>query len=209
MTDTDTDTDTEEFDITQQVVEIFHESVEAKIQAIESLAPHIADAADLLVQCLLDDGKIMVCGNGTSGTTAQQFTANLITRPEKERPSLPAICLNTDIITLGAVANNHNFNEVYSKQIRALGKPGDALLVITTNSSSNSLVHAIQAAHDREMNVIIICGQEGGDIAAILTAEDIELRVPNNSIARIHEIQLLTIFCLCDLIDEQIFGSTD
>ncbi len=199
--------DTDDFDAVQQVINLFHESIEAKMHVIDDLAPLVADAADIISQCFLDDNKIMIVGNGTSGTIAQQFTANLISRHQKERPSLPAICLNTDIITLGAIANDSNYNEVYAKQIRALGHTGDLLFAVTTDSSSATLVHAIKAAHDREMSVIVLTGSDEGDTASILTQEDLEICVQSESFPRLHEIHLLTIFCLCDLIDKQIFGS--
>ncbi len=193
-------------DLEQHVIAMFHESIEAKMHAIDVLTPLIADAADMITQCFLDDGKVMLIGSGTSGTTAQQMTANLILGYEKERPSLPCICLNTDSITLGAIANESNYNEVYSKQIRALGQAGDLLFVVTTDSSSPVLVHAIKTAHDRDISVIALSGQHEGDIASILTPEDLEIRVPINSRTHLQEIHLLTIFCLCELIDRQIFG---
>lgn len=197
-------------DIEQRVITLFHESIEAKMHSGEALAPLICEASQMVVHALLNENKLLVCGNGTSAATAQILAANLINRFEHERPSLPAIALGSDITTQTSIANDYSFNEVYAKQIRALGHPGDLLVVFTTSGNPSNLVQAIQAAHDRDMGVIALTGRDGGDVAALLNdINDIELRVPVHSRARIHEVHLLTLFTLCDLIDMQLFGSQE
>lgn len=130
-------------------------------------------------------------------------------RFERERPSLPALALTTDTSTLTSIANDYTYNEVFSKQIRALGQPGDVLLAISTSGNSANIVQAIQAAHDRDMTVVALTGRDGGDMASLLGQDDCEIRVPATSTARIQEVHLLVIHCLCDLIDEQLFGGID
>ncbi|BFM17347.1 phosphoheptose isomerase [Maricurvus nonylphenolicus] len=190
----------------QHVINLFHESIEAKMQAGEYLAPLIAEASTMIVHTLLNESKLLVCGNGTSAANAQIFTSNLVNRFERERPGLPAITLGSDFTTQTSIANDYSYNDIFSKQVRALGQPGDLLILISTSGNSSNLVQAVAAAHDRDMQVVAITGRDGGDIASLLDVNDIELRVPVSSRTRIHEIHLLTIFCLCDLIDQQLFG---
>lgn len=190
----------------QRVITLFHESIEAKMQAGEELAPRIAGASQAMVDALLNEKKILTCGNGISAALAQTLTASLINRFEQERPSLPAIHLGSDITSQTAIARDYSFNEIYAKQVRALGNSGDILVVITSDGNPSSLLQAISAAHDKEIRVIALTGRDGGDTAALLDTHDIELRAPLVAKPRIHEVHLLTIFCLCDLIDQQLFG---
>lgn len=190
----------------QHVINLFHESIEAKMQAGEYLAPLIAEASTMIVHTLLNESKLLICGNGTSAANAQIFTSSLVNRFERERPGLPAITLGSDFTTQTSIANDYSYNDIFSKQVRALGQPGDLLILISTSGNSSNLVQAVAAAHDRDMQVVAITGRDGGDIASLLDVNDIELRVPVSSRTRIHEIHLLTIFCLCDLIDQQLFG---
>jgi len=185
----------------QRVITLFHESIEAKMLAGEQLAPLIAQASHCIVEALLNEKKVLACGNGISAAHAHIFTANLMNSLEQERPSLPAISLGTDIIS-----NADNTNDIYAKQIRTLGQQGDVLLLVTTTGTASNLLQAISAAHDKQMQVIALTGRDGGDVAAILDAQDIELRVPVTAKHRIHEVHLLTLFCVCDLIDQQLFG---
>lgn len=191
----------------QRVITLFHESIEAKMQSGESLAPLIVSASHIIVHALLDEKKILTCGNGISAAQAQIFTATLVNRFEQERPSLPSLNLSGDITTQTAIASDYSFNDIYAKQIRALGQPGDVLLLLTTGVNSSNLLQAISAAHDKDMQVIALTGRDGGDIPALLDVNDLELRVSLGSHPRIHEVHLLTLFCLCDLIDQQLFGS--
>jgi D-sedoheptulose 7-phosphate isomerase len=190
----------------QRVINLFHESIEAKMQAGESLAPQIAHASEVLVEALLNEHKILTCGNGVSAAQAQILTACLLNRFEQERPSLPSFNLGADFTTQSAISSDYSNNDIYAKQIRALGQPGDILVLITTSGTSANLLQAISAAHDRDIRVVALTGGDGGDAAALLDNQDIELRTPLTSRIRIHEVHLLTLFCLCDLIDRQLFG---
>ena len=184
----------------------FNESAQLKLLAAEILAPRISDAAALIVARLLDGGKVLSCGNGGSAGDAQHFSSEMLNRFERERPGLPAIALTTDTSTLTSVANDYQYAEVFSRQVVALGQPGDVLLAISTSGNSANVVRAIQAAHDRDMRVVALTGRDGGEVAERVVEGDIEVRVPTASTARTQEVHLLIIHCLCDLIDRQLFG---
>ncbi|PCJ20215.1 MAG: phosphoheptose isomerase [Gammaproteobacteria bacterium] len=188
---------------------IFDESIALFNATKQELTPTIEHAASAIVQCLLSDGKILACGDGISTSLVQHFSSLMLNRIETERPSLPAIALTTDHSTIASITNDYGLNETFSKQIRALGHEKDALLVITTCGNSANIVQAVQAAHDREIMVIALTGQEGGDIARLLTSQDIEVRVPATNEARILEAQLLILHTLCSLVDSQLFGDPE
>ncbi|APQ11622.1 DnaA initiator-associating protein DiaA [Pseudomonas oryzihabitans] len=192
-----------------RIQKLFRDSIETKRQAMEVLIPHIDLASQVMVAALLNEGKILTCGNGGSAGDAQHFSSELLNRFERERPSLPALALTTDTSTLTSIANDYSYNEVFSKQIRALGQPGDILLAISTSGNSANVIQAIQAAHDREMTVVALTGRDGGGMASLLLPEDVEIRVPSKVTARIQEVHLLVIHCLCDQIDQQLFGSEE
>ncbi len=193
----------------ERIKQHFLDGIETKQMAMEMLAPSIEQASDSMVNALLNGGKILTCGNGGSAGDAQHFSSELLNRFERERPSLPAIALTTDSSTITSIANDYSYNEIFSKQIRALGNTGDVLLAISTSGNSANVVQAIQAAHDREMTVIALTGKDGGDMSSLYLPEDIEIRVPSDVTARIQEVHLLAIHCLCDLIDWQLFGPID
>ena len=184
----------------------FAESARLKEDAAEALAPVIARAAGMLTECLLADGKILACGNGGSACDAQHFAAEMVGRFERERPELPAISLATDTSILTAVANDYSFEQVFAKQVRALGAKGDVLLAISTSGNSGNVIAAIEAARDRDMRVVALTGRGGGRIAAMLGEDDVHLCVPHDRTARIQEVHLLTIHCLCDAIDIALLG---
>jgi D-sedoheptulose 7-phosphate isomerase len=190
----------------QRVITLFHESIEAKMHVGEHLAPLIATASQMIVHALLNEKKVLSCGNGISAAQAQIFTASLMTRFEQERPSLPALTLGTDFATQTAIASETSFTDIYAKQIRTLGNEGDILLLLTSSGKASNLLQAISAAHDKNMQVIAFTADDGGDIASLLDTQDLELRLPLRVKARIHEVHLLSLFCLCDLIDQQLFG---
>ncbi|MCE1114982.1 MULTISPECIES: phosphoheptose isomerase [Pseudomonas] len=196
-------------DMQSRIRRLFQASIDTKQQAMDILAPHIEQASLVMVNALLSDGKMLACGNGGSAGDAQRFSSELLNRFERERPSLPAIALTTDSSTITSIANDYSYNEVFSKQIRALGQPGDVLLAISTSGNSANVIQAIQAAHDREMIVVALTGRDGGGMASLLLPEDVEIRVPSAVTARIQEVHLLAIHCLCDLIDSQLFGSEE
>ena len=187
----------------QRVRRHFEDSIATKEAAIV-LAPEIAAAAAAMARCLLEDGKILSCGNGGSAADAQHFSSELLNRFELERPGLPALALTTDSSTLTSIANDYSFVEVFAKQVRALGQPADVLLAISTSGNSENVVRAIHAAHERGMRVVALTGRDGGAIAGLIAAGDIELRVPAERTARIQEVHLLIIHCLCDLIDAEL-----
>lgn len=193
-------------DAIQRVINNFNESIQVKTDAVGKLAPVIADAAAAIADSLLNDHKIMACGNGGSAADAQHFSAEMLNRFEMERPGLPAIALTTDSSTLTSIANDYQFAEIYSKQIRALGQENDVLLAISTSGESHNIIHAIDAAHDRNMVVIALTGREGGQIADLMNDNDFEIRVPTWSTARIQEVHIMIIHSLCDLVDLQLLG---
>ena len=196
-------------DLRAQISRHFKDSVEVKQKAADKLVDPIQQAGDKIVQCMLNNGKILSCGNGGSAADAQHFSAELVNRFEKERPGLPAFALTTDSSTLTAIANDYDYNQVFSKQITALGQPGDVLLAISTSGNSANVLEAINASHEREMIIVALTGKDGGSIARLLKEQDIEIRIPSNRTARIQEVHLLVIHCLCDFIDTQLFGGDD
>ncbi len=196
-------------DMQHRIRQLFTDSIETKTRAMDVLGPSIEQGSQLMVNALLSEGKILTCGNGGSAGDAQHFSSELLNRFERERPSLPAIALTTDASTITSIANDYSYEEVFSKQIRALGQPGDVLLAISTSGNSANVMQAIQAAHDRDMHVVALTGRDGGAMASLLMPEDVEIRVPARSTARIQEVHLLAIHCLCDLIDRQLFGSEE
>ena len=190
----------------QRVQQHFSDSIETKIRSSEHLPRLITDAADKIVAALLADRKILSCGNGGSACYSQHFSSEMLNRFETERPSLPAIALTTDTPTITSIANDYSYNEIFAKQIRALGQAGDVLLAITTSGNSENVLRAIHAAHEKNMVVIALTGKDGGKMPAQLSNQDIELRVPSDVTARIQEVHLLIIHCICDLIDFKLFG---
>ena len=187
----------------------FKDSIETKRRAQNELIEPIVIAGNLMVKTLLNGGKILTCGNGGSAADAQHFSAELLNRFEKERPGLPAIALTTDSSTLTAIANDYSYEEVFSKQIRAIGNSSDLLLAISTSGSSGNILNAVRAAHERDMSVIGLTGRSGGKMAEIFNHTDIEIRAPSERTARIQEVHLLVIHCLCDFIDTQLFGEME
>jgi D-sedoheptulose 7-phosphate isomerase len=187
----------------------FSASAQLKLDAVDALAPEIARAATLLTECLLADGKILACGNGGSAGDAQHFAAEMVGRFERERPELPAISLSTDTSILTAVANDYSFEQVFAKQVRALGSERDVLLAISTSGNSGNVIAAIDAARERGMRVVALTGKGGGRIGAMLSERDSHLCVPHDRTARIQEVHLLTIHCLCDAIDNALLGDEE
>jgi len=184
----------------------FSDSIAAKEISAQVLPEVIHAAGAAMVNCLLNEGKILSCGNGGSAGDAQHFSAELLNRFEKERPGLPAMALTTDSSTLTAIANDYDYNEVFSKQVSALGQTGDVLLAISTSGNSANVMTAIQVAQEREMITVALTGKDGGNMAKLLGPNDIEIRVPSDRTARIQEVHLVVIHCLCDFIDTKLFG---
>jgi len=195
--------------ILERVKYNFSESIQTKINTADAILPAISAASEKIVQCLLDGFKIMSCGNGGSATSAMHFSSQMLNRFKHERPGLPAICLASDIPTLTAIANDHDYNDIFAKQLRTLGQPGDTLLAISTSGDSSSISNVIKAAHDRQINIVALTGHDGGKIPSLLRDNDIEIRVPAFDSPRIQETHLLIIHCICDIIDYQLFGHGD
>lgn len=189
-----------------RVREHFAESIATKEASVEQLAESIVAAGHLMSDALLDDGKILSCGNGGSAADAQHFSSELLNRFERERPGLPAMALTTDSSTLTSIANDYAYEEIYSKQVRALGKSQDILLAISTSGNSENIIRAIAAAHERGMKVVALSGRDGGRMANVFAPDDVEIRVPATRTARIQEVHLVVIHCLCDLIDTTLLG---
>ena len=187
----------------------FADSAQLKLSAAEVLAPGIARAANLMTECLFADGKILACGNGGSAADAQHFAAELVGRFERERPELPAVSLATDTSILTAVANDYSFEQVFAKQVRALGAKGDVLLAISTSGNSPNVLAAIDAAHERDMRVVALTGKGGGRTGELLAPEDVHLCVPHGRTTRIQEVHLLVVHCLCDAIDATLLGDEE
>ncbi len=196
-------------DLIHRISRQFEDSARVKLDAIEALAAPIAGAVEIMTGSLLNNGKILSCGNGGSAADAQHFAAELVNRFEMERPPLAAVALTTDTSTLTSIANDYDYNQIFSKQVSALGQPGDVLLAISTSGNSPNVIEAITAAHERDMRVIALTGKGGGRIGEMLSDHDIHLCVPADRTARIQEVHLLVLHCLCDGIDCLLLGVED
>ncbi len=193
-------------DLQARIEHHFQTSIEVKTASI-TLAPTIVQASQAITQCIQNQCKILSCGNGGSAGDAQHFSSEMLNRFEKERPGLPAIALTLDTLTLTSIANDYAFEEIFAKQVQALGQPGDILLAISTSGNSANVLNAVNIAHKKNMQVIALLGKDGGKIATCLSPNDINLCIPSQSTARIQEVHLLVIHCLCDLIDEILFST--
>lgn len=187
----------------QQVRDIFNADIAVKRRAAAALAGPISGAARVLIGCLAGGHKILTCGNGGSAGDAQHLSSKLLNRFERPRDGYAAIALTTDTSTLTSIANDQAYAEVFARQVLALGRPGDALVAITTSGRSPNIVEAVRAAQRRGMAVVALTGRNGGDVAALLREGDVELRVPSESTPRIQETHIVILHCLCELIDSQ------
>lgn len=193
----------------QRIQQQFFDSADLKYAAAEILSKPIADAVNALVGCVTAGGKVLVCGNGGSAADAQHFAAEFVGRFERERPGLAAIALTTDSSILTAIGNDYDFNVIFSKQVQALGAPGDVLLCFTTSGSSANVLAAVDAAHAKEMTVIALTGRGGGKMRDALTETDVHICVPHERTARIQEVHLLVLHCLCDAVDLLLLGEQE
>jgi D-sedoheptulose 7-phosphate isomerase len=184
----------------------FEQSIQTTRSLMEELAPLVTTAAVVMANSLLSERKILVCGNGGSAADAQHFSAEMLNRFERERPGLPAIALTTDGSTLTSIGNDYRFEDIFAKQVRALGQPGDVLLAISTSGNSANVNLAVEAAHERAMACVALNGRNGGKLTAMLTDGDVDICVAGPSTARIQEVHGIVIHCLCDLIDYQLLG---
>jgi D-sedoheptulose 7-phosphate isomerase len=192
--------------LTSRIAAHFEESARLKLAAAAALTEPVVRASHLFAQSLKAGGKALACGNGGSAADAQHFAAELVNRFERERPPLAAIALTTDTSTLTSIANDYAWEQVFSKQVRAIGRKGDVLLAISTSGNSGNVLHAIGAAHEVGVQVVALTGAGGGKIAAALESRDVSICVPHKVTARIQEVHLLVLHCLCDAIDHELFG---
>ncbi|GAA0405306.1 MAG: phosphoheptose isomerase [Massilia sp.] len=194
---------------TQRILAHFQESADLKMRSAATLAPHISQAVELMFGALSNGNKILACGNGGSAADCQHFAAELVGRFERERFPLPAIALTTDTSILTAVGNDYSFREIYSKQVQAFGQAGDILLAISTSGNSGNVLAAVEAALEREMRIVAFTGKDGGQLAKLLTDADVHVNVPHSRTARIQEVHLCAIHCICDGIDVALFGGDE
>ena len=193
----------------QRIEQQFIDSADLKYQSAQTLSKPIAAAVGALLMCVTGGGKVMACGNGGSAADAQHFAAEFVGRFERERPELGAIALSTDSSIITAIANDYNFDQIFSKQVRALGQPGDVLLAISTSCNSRNVLAAIEAAHERDLIVVALTGKGGGKIGQVLRETDVHICVPHDRTARIQEVHLLVLHCLCDGVDSQLLGEQE
>ena len=193
----------------QRIQQQFHESAELKQQAAALMAGPVAQAVACIANAVSNGGKVLVCGNGGSAADAQHFAAELVGRFERERMELAAIALTTDTSVITALANDFGFNQVFSRQVRALGQPGDVLVAISTSGNSPSVLEAVRAAQDRDLIVVGLSGKGGGQLTAMLREQDVHLCVPHGRTARIQEVHLLMLHCICDGVDWTLMGDPE
>ena len=193
----------------QRIQQHFIDSADLKYQSAQVLAKPIEAAVQALLACVTSGGKVLAFGNGGSASDAQHFAAEFVGRFERERPELAAVALTTDSSVLTAIANDYDFKVVFSRQVRALGQPGDVLLAISTSGNSVNVIAAIEAAHAREMVVVGLSGHGGGRMAQVLRDTDVHICVPSDRTARIQEVHILALHCLCDAVDSQLLGDQE
>ena len=193
----------------QRIHQHFIDSADLKYQAAEALAPPIARAVEAIWTAVTNDCKVLVCGNGGSAADAQHFVANFVSRYERERPELAALALTTNTSILTAIGNDYSYRDVFAKQVRALGQAGDVLLAISTSGNSESILTAIEAAHSREMAVVALTGKGGGKVNELLGELDIHICVPSDRTARIQEVHILALHCICDGVDAMLLGDAE
>jgi D-sedoheptulose 7-phosphate isomerase len=193
----------------QRIEKHFIDSADLKYQSAQVLAKPIAQATETLLACVTNGGKVLVCGNGGSAADAQHFVAQFVGRYERERPELAAIALTADSAMLTAIGDDYDFAQIFARQVRALGTVGDVLLAISTSGNATNVIAAIESAHEREMSVIALTGKGGGKMAAMLQETDVHICVPHDRAARIQEVHLLALHCLCDGVDAMLLGDQE
>jgi D-sedoheptulose 7-phosphate isomerase len=193
----------------QRIHQHFIESADLKYQSAQALSKPIADAVNAIIACVTSGGKVLACGNGGSAADAQHFSAEFVGRYERERPELAAIALTCDTSIITAIANDYDFNVIFSRQVRALGQPGDVLLAISTSGNSGNVLAAIDAAHEREMVVVGLTGRGGGKMNAALRDTDVHICVPHERTARVQEVHILALHCICDAVDALLLGDQE
>lgn len=193
----------------QRIQQQFFDSADLKYASAELLAKPIAEGVNALVGCITGGGKVLACGNGGSASDAQHFAAEFVGRFERERPGLAAIALTTDTSIITAIGNDYAFDVIFAKQIQALGAPGDVLIAISTSGNSSNVLAAVQAAHAKEMTIVALTGRGGGKLREMLLDTDVHICVPHERTARIQEVHILALHCLCDAVDNQLLGEQE
>jgi D-sedoheptulose 7-phosphate isomerase len=193
----------------QRIEQHFIDSADLKYQASQLLSKPIAAAVQAILASVTSGGKVLACGNGGSAADAQHFAAEFVGRFERERPELAALALTTDSSIITAIANDYDFNIIFSRQVRALGQPGDVLLAISTSGNSGNVLAAIEAAHEREMVVVGLSGRGGGKMSQVLRDTDVHICVPHERTARVQEVHILALHCICDAVDAQLLGDQE
>ena len=194
---------------TQRILAHFQESADLKLKSAAVLSQPISEAIDLMFAALSNGNKILACGNGGSAADCQHFAAELVGRFERERFPLPALALTTDTSIMTAIGNDYSYREIFSKQVQAFGQAGDILLALSTSGNSANVIAAVEAALEREMRVVALTGKDGGELGKLLTDADVHICVPHTRTARIQEVHLVTIHCICDGIDVALFGGDE
>lgn len=192
-----------------RIAQLGHDAMNTLVKLIEESGPAIEQAAMVMVEALVNDRKIICCGNGSSGANAHAFVSKLINRFEHERPTLPAFLLAPDSITLSALAQENRFTESFSRPLLALAHTGDVLVILSASANATNITSAIHAAHERQCPVIAITGSHGGEVERILSDRDVLISIPDHRSYRVHEAQLFTLHCCCALIDSALFGDPD
>jgi D-sedoheptulose 7-phosphate isomerase len=193
----------------QRIQQHFIDSADLKYQSAQTLGKPVEAAVQALLACVTSGGKVLACGHGASATLAQHFATLFVGRFERERPELAALALNADGAVLTAVVRGDEPAQVFARQVRALGQAGDLLLVISIAGQEASLQRAIEAAHERDLTVLALTGQGGGPVGQALRETDVQVCVPHERMARIHEVQTLVLHCLCDGVDTQLLGEQE
>lgn len=193
----------------QRIQQHFIDSADLKYQSAQTLGKPVEAAVQALLACVTSGGKVLACGHGASATLAQHFAALFVGRFERERPELAALALNADGAVLTAIVRGDEATQVFARQVRALGQAGDVLLVVSMAGQEASLLRAIEAAHERELTVLALTGQGGGPVGQALRETDVQVCVPHERMARIHEVQTLVLHCLCDGVDTQLLGEQE
>lgn len=193
----------------QRIEQHFIDSADLKYQAAQLLSKPIAAAVQAMLTCVTGGGKVLACGNGGSAANAQHFAAQFVGRHERERPELSAIALTTDSSIITAVASEFDFSAIFSRQVRALGSPGDVLLALSIDGNAANVLAAIEAAHEREMVVVGLSGHGGGKMAHALRDTDVHICVPHDRAARVQEVHILALHCICDAVDAQLLGDQE
>lgn len=192
--------------IDSRITQHFKDSAELKLNCMDQLRPHIAAASHAMAGAMRSGNKILACGNGGSAADSQHFAAEFLNRLEMERGELAAMSLTTDTSTLTSIANDYSYEEIFSKQVRALGKPNDILFAITTSGNSKNVLKAIEVAHTKNIKIVAMSGRDGGKLNGLLKLDDIHICVPHDRTLRIQEVHILVIHCLCDAVDNILFG---